>query len=245
MELRLIMNGGGDVRVSNELRGWRLEGGDAYVRPSEISTPCPTKRDVWLLRSGVRLPSDGVVGKGVAYHNEILSILGEVVLTGWDGLRRAVDSVRTHAGVWALSIATAWLANGGIPPMAIEPKLPPALGFTSSRPDLVVGNSPAEIAYVGDLRSRYVELKKVELAAYALIMEALTHIPINNAYLIEVSDRTVRVEVVGVDDTLRTEALSMRDSIAAMIKSKNPPPIPHECPQTCPLRRYCLGGGDG
>lgn len=243
MKLRLIFSRVRSARVSDELRGWLIQGG-GNVRPSDITSLCPTKRDVWLIRHGVKMNSEGVIGKGLSYHNEVLGVVSEAVRNGWEGVGRALDYVRTHAGMWALALATAWLSNGAVPPIAIEPRLPPAAGFTSSRPDMVIGNSPVEVAYING-GSRYVELKRIELAAYSLIIEALTNIPVDVAYLIVITDRSVNTEDVVIDDTLRSEALTVRDAIAEIINSKTPPPLPGNCPQSCPLRRYCLGGSDG
>jgi len=243
VKLRLMFGRVKDVRISDELRGWFIHGYGS-VRPSDITSLCPTKRDVWLLRHGARMDSNGAIGKGVSYHSEVLRVMSEAVRNGWEGIGRALDYVRTHAGMWALALATAWLSNGGVPPIAIEPRLPPAAGFTSSRPDMVVGNSPVEVAYVNG-NNRYVELKRIELAAYSLILEALTTIPVDIAYLIVITDRGVTIEDVVVDDTLRSEALTVRDAIAEIISSKSPPPLPGSCPQSCPLRRYCLGDDNG
>ncbi len=234
---------GGSLSIDEELRGWRLSSNYLVsVRPSEITSLCPTRRDVWLLRKGVRLSSDSV-RKGIEYHNEVLTVLGQAVILGWEGLKRALDSIKTHAGAWALTVASAWLSNGAVPPITIEPKLPPSIGFTSSRPDLVIGNSPTEVAYISNC-SEYLRRKRIEVGAYALILESLTKYPIDRGYLIVITDKEVRTEEVLIDNSLREEVLVARDEVARVLSSSEPPPIPSSCIKSCPLSNYCLGGSN-
>ncbi len=241
----------GGLVVRDELRGWvvgALSGGSrVLVRPSELASPCPVRRDVWLVRGGLRL-GGGSVSRGCEYHREVLEVFRAAVSGGWGGLRGVVSDgvVRSHAGVWALSVAAAWLSVGGVPPLTVEPSLPPVLGFTGSKPDLVVGSSPVEVAYASaGLRSRYVRRKRVELAAYALILEALTKAPVNLGWLVVITDDDVRVEEVPIDEGLREEALRAREEVEDVISSPNPPPLPTSCPPNCPLRSECLGAEYG
>jgi len=226
-------------RVGEGLRGWSVSSAGPLVRPSSLASPCPSRRDAWLLARGWRLPRSGAVARGISYHEEVLGVFRAAV-RGPGALAEAVSSVRTHAGVWAVGVAAAWLGSGGVPPIAVEPRLPPAAGFTSSRPDLVIGSSPAEVAYTNGSRE-YLERKRVELAAYALIIEALTKSPVSRGYLIRVGDDTVTVEEVPVDEGLRVEALRAREEIAAIMSSDEPPPMPGNCPRNCPLREVCEG----
>ncbi len=238
------------VRVSWELRGWSLLtllGGlkdSVLVRPSELAAPCPVRRDVWLMRNGVRL-AGGSVSRGVNYHREILSVFRAAVSGGWGGLKNVVEGgvIRSHAGAWALAVVTAWLSSGQVPPIAVEPYLPPVLGFTRSKPDLVVGSAPAEVAYSpAGLSGKYADAKRVELATYALILEALIKLPVNYGWLIMVGDKRVSTECVVVDDVLREEALRAREDVARVASSLTPPqPNPESCPATCPFRESCLG----
>ncbi len=244
MNVKLILGSyGGGVVVDEELRGWRL--GSNYsvlVRPSELTSLCPTKRDVWLVRRGARLCS-GCVRRGVEYHNEVLTIIGQAVILGWEGLRRVLSSVKTHAGIWALTLASAWLSNGAVPPIAIEPKLPPAAGFTSSRPDLVIGSSPTEVLYSNG-RSDYLRRKEVEVCAYGMILEALLKYPVDRGYLVVITDDGVSTEEVILSNSLREEVLVLRDEVARVLSSDEAPPIPSKCVEGCPLSKYCLGGSN-
>ncbi len=243
MRTQLVMSySGGYVRIDDELRGWSLSSNyGTLVRPSELTSLCPTRRDVWLLRRGVRLGGE-LVRRGVEYHNEVLTILGQAVILGWEGLKKALSSVKTHAGAWALTIASAWLQNGSVPPITIEPKLPPAVGFTSSVPDLIIGNSPAEVAYVSNYGSEYLRRKRVEVGAYALIIESIIKYPVDRGYLIIITNDDVRTEEVIIDNSVREEVLVLRDEVAKVLSSSEEPPIPSTCIKSCPLSRYCLGG---
>ena len=231
-----------------ELRGWSvgLDSGfqdSVLVRPSELASPCPVRRDIWLIRHGRRL-SGKAVDKGMSYHEEVLGVFNAVVKDGWDGLRRVLAKglIRSHAGAWALSVASAWISGGGIPPLTVEPTLPPALGFSRSRPDLVVGFSPTEVAYSASGDSRYIKRKRVEVAAYALIMEALLKVPVDFGWLIVVSDDGVSVQDVFISDGLREKALRWREEISSLISSDVPPEPPRNgCPESCPFRQVCLG----
>lgn len=239
------------ARPCPELRGWSLGSLDVgvAVRPSELAAPCPVRRDVWLLRHGFKL-SGPAVGKGREYHEEVLGVF-RAALRGWGGLRKAVTEgvVRSHAGAWAVAVASAWLSGGCVPPIAVEPLLPPVAGFTRSRPDLVVGVAPVEVAYSpAGLNGRYAWRKRVEVAVYALIIEALTHSPVDYGWLVMVDDSSVHVEGVAIDDSLREEALSAREEVADVVASPAPPDLPSGgCPEACPFIKTCLGevSGDG
>ena len=239
---------GGEV-AGGALRGWVLRVSDGgwgcLVRPSELASPCPVRRDVWLLRNGFRLGGE-VVGRGCGYHREVLGVFRAVVGGGWGGVREVVEGglVRSHAGAWALGACVAWLNNGCVPPISVEPTLPPVLGFTPSKPDLVVGSSPVELAYSPwGVRGRYVRRKEVEVAAYALILEAVTGAPVDTGWLVVITDEGVEVREVLVDEGLREEALRAREEVEGVVTSRMPPQPPASCPQSCPFRSECLGGG--
>ncbi len=237
----------GSVLVRDELRGWMvnalLGGSGVLVRPSEVASPCPVRRDVWLLRNGFRL-GGGLVERGCEYHREVLDVFRAVAGGGWGGVKDVVEGgvIRSHAGAWALSVGVAWLSGGGVPPIAVEPLLPSVLGFTRSKPDLVVGCSPVEIAYSpAGLRGRYAGRKRVELAAYALILEAVTGAPVNHGWLVAITDDVVEVEEITIDEGLREEALRAREEVEEVLTSPNPPPQPASCTPNCPFREECLG----
>ncbi|MEM1517252.1 MAG: type I-A CRISPR-associated protein Cas4/Csa1 [Thermofilum sp.] len=240
-----------------ELRGWRAElvGPRHSFMPtaSELSSPCPTKRDVYLSRVlRAKPPDDRAMKAGAQLHSAFLEPFRVVLRRG-----RVVESL-AHAKAKLLrglsselraraaecfdlgaSLASAWLYSGRRLPLAVEPELPGSpIGLSGVvKPDLVVGVIPLDFV-LGDG-----ERKDVGVAAYAMALEASTFTPVNFGIVVSFQwSGSVSWRVVIVDDELRRRALELRDDLAGIVERGEDPGRAERCPQLCAWRGVCFEG---
>lgn len=251
---------GGDDVV--DVRGWRFDvvGPRFLARPSvsDVSSPCPVKRDVWLRRvARVRVDS-GLFSFGRAVHDVFLypfrfrdSDIGFVVrgferlLHGFNGFLRDYREFFRRLFRKALALALYSYEDGV--PISVEPTIPAAaLGLSDFvKPDLMVGFIPVDIA-LAPSSDRGFERKEIALAGYALAIEAWTGHPINYAVALYISVRdqepVLSWRVIRVDDSLRRLFLETRDRVAMMLEHGEEPKPSGQCVPGCPYAEFCGGG---
>jgi CRISPR/Cas system-associated exonuclease Cas4 (RecB family) len=223
------------------LLGWEL-GGPGGVWPSDLGVGCPTGRAVWLRRRVGLGRSTLRMEAGSRSHGEALRVWRAAVERGFDGLLGEVrGGVSGVGGLWAAGSALRWLVAGRPVPVAVEPPIEGWAGFSGGRPDLLVGFYPVELADT-PVGSPYWARKRLVVAAYAVMIEAMTGHPVTAGYLVSLRDG--RVERVCVDDRLRGEMLREAEKLAAALEAD--PGLPSEgpsaCPESCPFRMECWGG---
>ncbi len=160
---------------------------------------------------------------------------------GVEGLVEAARRVETVAGLWALASAYRWLEYRELLPVRVEPWLPGWAGFKGGRPDLLVGPFPVELV-TGGPGSWGFERKAVALAAYALMVERLLGVPVDLGYVVSLSEG--RAYAVCIGDDVRLEALKLASMVEGL-DGRDPglPESPSHCPEACPFRSICWGGG--
>lgn len=240
-----------------ELRGWRSElvGPRRSFMPtvSELSSPCPSKRDVYLSRVLRMKPSDEKpLRAGAQLHSAFLEPFRIVLKRGRvvDALAsakarllRGVDSeLRPKAAECfdlGASLASAWLYSGRRLPIAVEPELPGSpIGLSGLvKPDLIVGLTPLDFV-LGDG-----ERKDIGIAAYAMALEASSFTPVNFGIVVSFQwSGPVLWRVVLVDDELRRKALDLRDEVAGIVERGEDPGRAERCPHLCPWKGVCHEG---
>lgn len=247
----------GDEGGFAELRGWRFEFVSARfnVRPSvsDLSSICPTRRDVFLRRVySLRIESEAMLFGRLVHEAFLYPIRGilrgldvESVIARFRGYIRSAP-VRYRRILWNVfekGLEHAIVAKVDGLPISIEPLIPASpIGLSDYvKPDLLVGFIPVEIT-----TSTNNERKEVSLTAYAMAIEAWTGHPVDYAVLTHITiNGGVRINwrVVRVNDSLRRRFLDIRDSIAKMIEYNQDPGIAEECPSSCPFIEVCKGGG--
>ena len=93
---------------------------------------------------------------------------------------------------------------------------------------------------------RKFENHELALAAYALALEANLEVPIDYGFIVYIAPNgrsKVSVKAVYIDSDLRRDFIDARNEVIDMLLSEREPPKALTCPQTCPYRQYCLGGG--
>lgn len=249
-----IRSVGGEVYA--EVRGWRLDivAPRYRYRPSvsEVTDPCPTWRSVWLRRvGGVRVEA-GVLAVGRLVHRAVL----EALRRRFEPLRLLANPPEWLEGAareypWllrlyeeAVVLAKASVYDGV--PVAVEPPIPGApVGLSDVvKPDVLVGFIPVEVVYGNGL-----ERKRLALAGYALAVEASMGHPVDYGVVMQVRVRggepRIDWHVVALDDGLRRRFLEARDEVARIVESGEDPGVADECPESCPFRGICRGGGGG
>ncbi len=240
----------------SDLRGWseRVRPRYGYLPTvSEICSPCPTHRDVYLTRV------EGFKAEGAALENgrltheaflvpfklairDICDInryadIKRILLnrTSSSEVRRLISKIYDHASAMALQ----WLFSGKPLPIAVEPKVRASLvGFSDTvRPDLVIGVVPYEFA------SSYWPNKELAVVAYAMALEATSLVPVNYGVLVYPSREGLRYKVVHATENLRKKVLNLRDEIARIVYYKEDPGPANKmsCPRSCPFWRVCHG----
>jgi len=249
---------GGEVVA--EVRGWRFDvvGGRFFARPSisDVTSPCPVKRDVWL-RKVLRVRVDGgVFVLGRVVHEVFLYPFKHYRDSLWD-LAKNFDSILNSFGSLckvyknrlyelfkaALGLAL-YSAEEGIP-ISVEPTIPAAsIGLSDYvRPDLLVGFIPVDIALMPNSRSDGFERKELALAGYALAVESWTGHPVDYGVAVYVNlgeGPLLNWRIVRVDDSLRRAFLEARDRVAMVLEHPDDPPQPADsCPRSCPYFEVC------
>jgi CRISPR-associated protein Csa1 len=257
--VRVTMEGGSYA----EVRGWFRDAVAPRhsVRPtvSEVTSPCPTKRDVYLRRVvkvSVSSNESLVVGKlvhevflapfryGFSSFSELDSLFNKVIGGYGDVGARYRDALY---GVFMKAVGLALQAREEGVPVSVEPLIPGALiGFSDFvRPDLLVGFIPVEIvsSLPGNDDSS-MGRKDLAIAAYALAVEAWVGHPVDIGVMLHIGvNGGVRFvwRVVRVDDGLRRAVLDLRDYVARIIEHGDDPGVAGNCPRTCPFYGVCHG----
>jgi len=240
-----------------EVRGWKLDAvAPKYCsRPSvsDVTSPCPTKRDVYLRRSlKVRVESE-ILSLGKAVHEAFLyphRRRGEDVERLIYGFRRALKQYQDLKRHWRLlecvfkkSLALSLIADEEQVPVSVEPCIPAgSIGLSDYvRPDLLVGFIPVDVVLIHG--NHGLERKELALAGYALAIEAWIGHPVDMGVVIGVqasSEVKFTWRVVRVDDSLRRRFLDARDEVARILEYGDDPGTPPSCPSMCPYRGVCL-----
>lgn len=232
---------------------------------------CPTRRDVWLRRvAGLEAPrpSNGMA-RGRVVHNafrasardaaklfyeglstpdivaEMVSRAGEKASVFASGLEGAGDGLlelgarayKKFAFYWA-----SWIEETGQPPWYTEYVVDGSvLGLSSRLRVDALGIGLVVEVKVGQWRSDY----PVGLAGYALALEASHEIPVDYGLVVLVSGDASKLslEPVYIGAEERREFIRARDEVIEMLLSGIDPGMPSTCPQSCPFRAACRGGG--
>ena len=240
-----------------ELRGWRFELVAPRYRyrpsPSELASPCPSRRDLYLRHVlHAEPPESSAYSYGVLVHEFLLEPFRLVrqgrssvddLAAGMRGLARRLGARPTGflRRVYSLGAALALqsLIDPGVP-VSVEPTVPGApVGLSDNlRPDLLVGLIPVEVTTSSPYSPW--QRKELQLAGYALAIEAWTGVPVDYGVLLHVTRRgeEPRLEwrVVGIDDPLRQRLLRARDEAAMIVENGVDPGPAAECPPSCPFR---------
>ena len=251
---------GSEGPVYAEVRGWRFD----YVAPryryrpsvSEVASYCPCHRDAYLQRvRGLQPPRSQRALYGVLVHEFFLEPF-RLVDRGVDSLdalvagrhrlarRLGVRADRFLGRVYEFGaiLALQSRVDGDIP-LRVEPPIPGApVGLSDTvRPDLLVGFIPVEVTAAGP-GGTYGSRKELQLAGYALAIEAWTGVPVDYGIVVYVGRRgggEPRLEwrVVVIDDALRRSFLRERDEVAMIVENRvDPGPAGEGCPSWCPFR---------
>ncbi|WP_218042141.1 type I-A CRISPR-associated protein Cas4/Csa1 [Infirmifilum lucidum] len=242
----------GDLVV--ELRGWRLElvGPRRGFMPtvSEVSSPCPSKRDVYLRRvRGLKPASDGVLLAGRVFHEAFLEPFRVVLRAGPSlerlagakarllrGAPRELRSAASRVFDASSALAMAWGVGGARLPVAVEPEVPGGpVGLSDVvRPDLLVAGVPVDFVYGNGL-----ERKELAVAAYAMAVEAASNNPVNYGVVVQYAGGRLLWRAVILDDRVRSRFLEARDAVARIVESGEDPGVAESCPDWCPWRGVC------
>jgi CRISPR-associated protein Csa1 len=242
-----------------EIRGWRFDPVAPRYRyrpsPSEVASYCPTRRNIYLQKVLGRRPEPGPEARyGALVHEYFLepfrlAARGEASL---DNLIAARSKLSRRLGVrpdrFLLNVYSlgAGLALQAVYdseiPLKVEPQLPGApIGLSDYvRPDLLIGLLPVEVTSTGS-RGTYGERKELQLAAYALAIEASTGLPVDYGVVLYLRRRdeapVPEWRLVVIDDELRRAVLAARDEVAMIVEDGvDPGPAPAGCPEWCPFR---------
>ncbi|MCE4603916.1 MAG: type I-A CRISPR-associated protein Cas4/Csa1 [Aeropyrum sp.] len=264
--------------VSPELRGWRWESPPVKPRAylglgvSEVAYRyCPTFRDLWLRRQGVRGEASGRVEAGVWVHEAFhraardLRMLLSRGLPPWRAVlvlagrraeelpREVRELYRYLVVMWAGESASALMTGGeGLSwlPWLSEYTVDGSLLGLSRRlrvDALGEGGAVVEVKY-----GRSLWRHRVGLAGYALALESQLEVPVDFGVIVRVEDLggggrppRLSIEQVYIDDQLREEFLEARDEAIEVLLSGSDPGLPSSCPRGCVFYRACHGGGDG
>ncbi|NPA85916.1 MAG: type I-A CRISPR-associated protein Cas4/Csa1 [bacterium] len=84
---------------------------------------------------------------------------------------------------------------------------------------------------------------RLQVAAYALCIEANYFVPINVGVIVYVNINgekfTAEKDIFAVDENLRAEVVSVRDELLKLLHDRELPPPPSRCPSNCLLREQC------
>ncbi|MET1101043.1 MAG: type I-A CRISPR-associated protein Cas4/Csa1, partial [Pyrodictiaceae archaeon] len=221
---------------------------------SDVASPCPTKRDVYLRRV-LRIHVDSPVFElGKALHEVFLLPFRHRGSSIEDVLRRFRRMMRGYRNLGAYwnqlemvfrkALTLSMISEEEQVPVSVEPRIPGgSIGLSDFvRPDLMVGFIPVDTTLASSNHS--LERKELALTGYALAIEAWTGHPVDVGIAIGVymnSDVRFVWRVVRIDDTLRRRFLEARDEVARILDYEEDPGKPPQCPSTCPYRGVCLG----
>ncbi len=259
--IRSLGSGG---QVYAEVRGWRFDLVAPRYRyrpsPSEVASYCPTRRELYLRRVlGLRVEPGPQARYGVVVHEFFLEpfrLVGRGVRGLGDlyaGMRRLgrrlgvrVDGFLEEVYTLASGLALGAFYDSGLP-VRVEPEIPGGpVGLSDVvRPDLLVGLVPVEVT-TSPVAGRLGEAKELQVAGYALALEAWTGVPVDYGVVLHVGrvDGSPRLSwrVVVVDDSLRRRFLRARDEAAMIVDDGvDPGAAGGGCPVWCPF----LGSAPG
>ena len=219
----------GDFVVNTRGWDWGMVQPRFRARPSvsDVTSPCPTKRDVYLRRVlGMRAESQAM-SKGKQVHEAFMAPFRDEEKSYDDPLLKRVYE--------EAKLRRAEAEAEGIP-VSVEPEIPGSpIGLSSVvRPDFLVGFIPVEVVYGNGL-----ERKKLAVTGYALALESWTGHPVDAAVIVVVTDRKTYWNLVRVHEGLRRKFIEVRDEVARIVAEKDDPGASDECPQTCPFKGVC------
>jgi len=219
----------GETVVHTRGWDWQLLQPRYKARPSvsDLTSPCPTKRDVYLRKVlGVRLESEAM-SKGRAVHEAFMAPFKGVELETEDPLLKRVYE--------EAKVRKAAAEEEGIP-VEVEPEIPGhSVGLSSAlKPDFLVGFIPVEVVYGNGL-----ERKKLAVTGYALALESWIGHPVEVGIVVSVTDKKTYWNVVRIHEGLRRRFLEVRDEVARILGEKEDPGAPEECPKACPFAEVC------
>jgi len=252
--------------VEEEVRGWSWDRPPLRPRAylglwvSEVAYRyCPTRRDVYLRRMGVR----GEPGEAMVNGSQVHAVFAaacedvrrELLLgrPGWEAYEAiAVRAVERLAGLgvnveskpWLLDLykrlILTWCAEEWAG-LFVEYRVDGwCLGLSRNlRADgLAEGGVVVEVKY-----GRPHRFHRLALAGYAMALEAEMEVPFDYGVLIYVSESGGRArlswEPVYISTSLRREFVEARDELIDMLLSGREPPRASSCPSSCPYRGEC------
>ena len=219
----------GDFVVNTRGWDWGLVQPRFQARPSisDITTPCPTKRDVYLRKVlGIRAENEAM-NKGRDVHDAFMA--------PFRGEERSYEDPLLKRVYEEGKLRKAEAKAEGIP-VSVEPEIPGSpIGLSSVlKPDFLVGFIPVEVVYGNGL-----ERKKLAVAGYALAVESWTGHPVDAAVIVRVTERKTYWNLVRIHEGLRRRFLELRDEVARMLSEKEDPGVADECPSACPFKEVC------
>ncbi len=221
----------GEAMVTVRGWDWSLFHVNVPVRPSvsDVTSPCLSKRDVYLRRVLKLRPSSPLLERGKSVH--------EAFMAPFRGEERNFDDELLKA-VYEEAMLRKRIADEEGIPYKVEPELPGSVIGLSSvvKPDFLVGFMPVELVYGGNGN---VERKKLALAAYALVIEAWTGLPIDAGTIISVTDNGIKYLLVRIGDYYRKKFLEERDHVASLLASREDPGKAERCVNSCPFKEVC------
>ncbi|BDR92495.1 type I-A CRISPR-associated protein Cas4/Csa1 [Vulcanisaeta souniana JCM 11219] len=254
--IRTIMEGGSYA----ELRGWFRDpvAPRHSVRPtvSEVSSPCPTKRDAYLRRvAKIPMEDTEILRLGRLIHEIFLAPFRESIpLSQLDSRFENILNDYGELGnkyktqlyeIYTKAITLALNARDEGIPTSVEPSIPGApIGLSDVvKPDILVGFIPMELV-TSSPTEELISRKDIAVTAYALAIEAWIGHPVDIGIVLHISiNGKLRFtwRVVKIDDTLRRAFLDMRDDVARIIEHGDDPGPASSCPKTCPFYGVCHG----
>ncbi|MGC8598062.1 MAG: type I-A CRISPR-associated protein Cas4/Csa1 [Thermocladium sp.] len=254
--IKSMMEGGSFA----EVRGWfrDIVSPRHSSRPtvSEVTSPCPTKRDVYLRRvSKVAMPDSDVIRMGRLIHEVFLTPFRvELVFSRLDNYFESIMgsygelAAKYRDALYELyrrAVALSLQAKEEGIPYSVEPTIPASsIGFSDFvRPDILLGFIPIEVVS-SSLAWDDVNVGRKELAvtAYALAIESWIGHPVDIGIVLHISlNSEVKLtwRVAKIDDTLRRTILDARDYVARIIETGEDPGLSQSCPRTCPFYGVC------
>ena len=243
-----------------ELRGWFRDSVAPRhsIRPtvSEVSSPCPTKRDVYLRRiAKVPMEDSEVLKLGRLVHEVFLTPFRELIrFSQLDSIFESIISEYGELGsryraqlyeIYVKAVAMALNAREEGIPISVEPLIPGApIGLSDFvKPDILIGFIPMELV-TSSPSEELISRKDIAVTAYALAIEAWIGHPVDIGIVLHVSINgkpKLTWRVVKIDDALRRAFLDARDYVAGIIEHGDDPGPANNCPRTCPFYGVCHG----
>jgi len=244
-----------------DVRGWFRDvvAPRHSIRPtvSEVTSPCPTKRDTYLRRvSKITMPDNDALQMGRLIHEVFLTPFK--IELAFSKLDEYFESIINSYGELAFkykgslyelyrhAVAFALQAKEENIPYSVEPLIPASsIGLSDFiKPDILLGFIPIEV--VSSIQPSddvsNIGRKELAVAAYALAIEAWIGHPVDIGIVLHISlNNVVKLtwRVARIDDTLRRAVLDARDNVARIIETSEDPGLPQSCPRTCPFYGVC------